>query len=385
MQKLRDGRALVYTDTGPGGTYRNALQLLHAVKRRYRRKMENDVEEGDERCKSITQQWMLQRQLQREQSDMINRILVQVCFRDKRPCKILGLRGIPTNAKTVLAFAFQHDHDFGQSQVNDQQPSSNFNPNYILLSLNDFLAMVGAYEWNRKGVYVNALQSRIYPHFGVFPPTRQDYITLLKGIKIDNTEKCISMLEVGIGSGILSAILLKQNKVQSVVGTDINPYAIACAQDNFQRLGLDEKVDLYQTDLFPISNSTTKDNKYDIILFNPPWLPGNPVSELDRAVYDTCDQNILRRFLTEVQHYIAPGGRVFLMLSNLGILLGLFQDTDLNIAFHDGSLEIIEVNKTTCKAKLEGLSRRNIIQPINSVKAARANEVISLYQLRLHR
>jgi methylase of polypeptide subunit release factors len=193
------------------------------------------------------------------------------------------------------------------------------------------------------------------------------------------------MLEVGIGSGILSAILLKQNKVHSVVGTDINAYAIACAKDNFQRLGLDEKVDLYQTDLFPISNSTTKDNKYDIILFNPPWLPGNPVSELDRAVYDTCDQNILRRFLTEVQHYIAPGGRVFLMLSNLGILLGLFQDTDLNIAFHDGSLEIIEVNKTTCKAKLEGLSQRNIIQPINSVKAARANEVISLYQLRLHR
>eukprot|EP00956_Cyclotella_meneghiniana_P015040 scaffold22813_cov78-Cyclotella_meneghiniana.AAC.5 len=179
----------------------------------------------------------------------------------------------------------------------------------------------GAFEWNRKGIYIRSLKNYIYPHFGVFPPTRHDYITLLDHIKT----------EVGIG-------------------TDINPYAIACSQDNFQRCALINKVHLINTDLFPTEQSLL----YDVILFNPPWLPGDAMTQLDKAVY--------------------------LMISNLGMLLGLFQEQNLHQMFDDGGLKVIEVYKTTSKEENnESTSKATKSNKmINSVEDARAKEVIFL-------
>ena len=365
---LRGKKVLVYS----GGDYRNACQLLQAVKRKYKRNKYDDM------GKPIKEQWMDQRKRQQEKSEVVNRILIQIglCI-NKRPYKILAMKRAPSNAEKVLAFGFQNDKNI--YSISDCIDDS-FNQDYVLLSLNDYLAMVGAFEWNRKGVYIRSLKNYIYPHFGVFPPTRQDYITLLDHIKTDvKRQRFIRMLEVGIGTGILSQILLRQNKVHYVVGTDINPYAIACSQDNFQRCALINKVHLINTDLFPTEQSLL----YDVILFNPPWLPGDAMTQLDKAVYDTCDQSILRNFLMNAHKYIRADGQVYLMISNLGMLLGLFQEQNLHQMFDDGGLKVIEVYKTTSKEENnESTSKATKSNKmISSIEDARAKEVIRLYHL----
>jgi methylase of polypeptide subunit release factors len=182
------------------------------------------------------------------------------------------------------------------------------------------------------------------------------------------------MLEVGVGMGVLSMILIKQNKVHHVVGTDINPNAVACAQDNIQRRGLNDKFAVMQADLFPASNKV----KFDIILFNPLWLPGYAAKRLDEAVYDSPKQDIVRRFLENVHQYLDPDGQIYLLMSNLGILLGLFQEQDLHQMFERCNLEVATVYATKIKTNKSNMKAKEL-----SIESARTNEVIYLYHLRV--
>lgn len=46
-------------------------------------------------------------------------------------------------------------------------------------SLREWLGLVGAFEWRRKGVWIPALEARIHPHYGVFSPVRGEYVALV--------------------------------------------------------------------------------------------------------------------------------------------------------------------------------------------------------------
>lgn len=58
--------------------------------------------------------------------------------------------------------------------------------------------------------------------------------------------------------------------MQQVIATDLNPRALACAQENIQRLEL-PAIELQQADLFP-----TEQPLANLIVCNPPWLPAKP-------------------------------------------------------------------------------------------------------------
>src|SRR5690625_1094023 len=49
----------------------------------------------------------------------------------------------------------------------------------LLAPLQDLLGIIGAEQWRRQGIVVPVLQARIHPHYGIFPPTRTDYLDLL--------------------------------------------------------------------------------------------------------------------------------------------------------------------------------------------------------------
>jgi len=381
LHHLRKGQALVYS----GGDYHNARQLLQAVKKKNAGK--SGCEKKLKKKKCFTQavetsaQWMQQKQLQREQTDILQKILIQVSIDNSRPSEIMGLKRTPGHVNDIFSYAFKNDSEKMDAKFGDLTS--------FLLSLSDFLGMVGGYEWHRKGVYIDALQDYIYPHFGVFPPTRQDYIKLLNNINCDRTQQT-SMLEVGVGSGVLSIILLQQKKVDRVIGTDVNPYAIACATDNVRRFGFHENVHLEQADLFPPGNDGDPDrNKFDIVLFNPPWIPGDAATWLDRSVYDP-EQNLLRRFLLQAQHHVNEAGYIYLLLSNLGVLLGLIREENVHAMFREGNLELVTVHKTKPKAEVANKGRAEKMEKgkrhhPDRIANARAQEVISLYKLRVRK
>ena len=75
----------------------------------------------------------------------------------------------------------------------------------------------------------------------------------------------------------------------ATLGPSNDPRALECAQFNVQNLGMGKQVKVVQADLFP-------DSKADLIVCNPPWLPGKPTSPIERAIYDE-NSGMLKAYL----------------------------------------------------------------------------------------
>lgn len=196
-----------------------------------------------------------------------------------------------------------------------------------LVPLRELLGVIGAHQLRLRGVYVHALGERIHPRYGVFAPTRSEYVDLVADCPLPATG---TAFDVGTGTGVLAAVLARRG-VQRVVATDNNPRAVECARENLRRLGV--RAEVVETDLFPPGRA-------DLIVCNPPWIPARPMTVLDHAVYDE-DGRMLRGFLAEVADHLEPDGEVWLILSDLAQLLGLRRPGELDEMFRSAGLRVV--------------------------------------------
>ena len=235
-----------------------------------------------------------------------------------------------------------------------------------VVSLRELLGVVGAHEWRKKGVEIAALgaepHNRIHPHYGVFSPVRGEYIDLVAQAPLPS--KALAF-DIGTGTGVLAAVLARRG-VQRIVATENAPRALACAQDNLQRLGLQKQVELQDVDLFPAGQAP-------LIVCNPPWVPARPSSPIERAVYDEGSR-MLRGFLSGLAAHLAPGGEGWLVLSDLAEHLGLRPREQLLAWIAEGGLRVLErhdVRPQHAKAT----------EAADALAQARAAEVTSLWRL----
>jgi len=182
-----------------------------------------------------------------------------------------------------------------------------------VVPLKTLLGMLGAAEWRRKGLAVPGLTGALTPHYGVYLPTRTEYVELLAAVK---DVKGRRVLDVGTGTGVL-AFLLLQRSAASAVGTDCDARAVACAQHNAAKLGLADRFTAVEADLFPAG-----DERFDVIISNPPWIPEAPKNRVDRAVFDEGGR-FVTTLLEQAASRLAPDGELLLLLSDLAVLLGL--------------------------------------------------------------
>jgi SAM-dependent methyltransferase len=231
-----------------------------------------------------------------------------------------------------------------------------------VVSLHELVGAIGAHEWRRNGVWVEALQGRIHPHYGTFFPTRSEYVDLVAAAPLPSEKLAF---DVGTGTGVLAAVLARRG-VHRVVATDNEPRAIACASENFRNLGVQDRAEAVLTDMFPPGRAP-------LIVCNPPWIPATPHSSLDNAVYDPGSR-MLFRFLNELSDHLEPGGEGWLVLSDLAEHLGLRSRNDLLGAIEAAGLKVVERSDT--RPTHPKASDRN-----DPLHAARAAEVTSLWRL----
>ena len=115
------------------------------------------------------------------------------------------------------------------------------------------------------------------------------------------------ILEIGCGSGIISAVI-KANTNARIAGIDINPYAAACARQN--------DVDAIRGNLLDCVKG-----KFDMIIFNPPYLPSHeetPKDWINVALDGGCDgREIIYRFLEDALPHLVENGRILMVVSSL--------------------------------------------------------------------
>lgn len=132
------------------------------------------------------------------------------------------------------------------------------------------------------------------------------------------------VLEIGVGTGLLSLCGLSFG-AQSVVGTDINPAAVACAKFNAQRFGWQERFDVR---LVAKTNAAAfsvigNDEKFDLIISNPPWVDQKPGNDFEFALYDPGFE-LLKTLLEGLPEHLNPGGRVLLAYGSVSSIKTLY-------------------------------------------------------------
>lgn len=231
-----------------------------------------------------------------------------------------------------------------------------------VVALRELLGLIGAYEWRKKGVPVAALDARVHPHYGVFAPIRGEYVDLVAQAPLPDSTLAF---DIGTGTGVLAAVLARRG-VARVLATDQDPRALACARENIARLGYSGQVEVIEADLFPAGRAP-------LVVCNPPWLPAQPSSPIEYAVYDP-DSRMQRGFLNGLAAHLTPAGEGWLVLSDLAEHLGLRSRDELLAAFETAGLRVV--------GRIEARPRHpRAADPADPLHQARAAEVTSLWRL----
>ncbi|QXQ10514.1 class I SAM-dependent methyltransferase [Paeniglutamicibacter sp. Y32M11] len=231
-----------------------------------------------------------------------------------------------------------------------------------VVPLQELLGAIGAQQWRSTGLHIAALDAKIHPHYGTFAPIRGEYLELVARAELPGLGLGF---DIGTGTGVLAAILAKRG-VERVIGTDSQDRAIACATQTFQTLGLEDRAVAIKQDMFP-------EGRADVVVCNPPWLPGTPATLLDYAIYDPKSA-MLRAFLKSLPEHLVPGGEGWLVISDLAERLGLRSRDELLGWIQAAGLVVLGRDDTVP-------SHGRAVDASDPFHAQRSAEVTSLWRL----
>lgn len=117
------------------------------------------------------------------------------------------------------------------------------------------------------------------------------------------------VLDLGTGCGICAIVAARQ--ANSVAAVDLSRAAVHCAYTNVVLNGLEHKIEVLLGDLYtPVIG-----RRFDLILFNPPFMRGRPRDEADLA-WRSLD--VAERFAAGLDDHLSPSGSALLLLSTFG-------------------------------------------------------------------
>jgi len=128
----------------------------------------------------------------------------------------------------------------------------------------------------------------------MYQPSEDTYL-ILKYIK--NHAKGTT-LEIGTGSGILAK---EASKYSKTTATDIDTKSLNYAKKHYKN------ITFIKSNLF---NNIT--NKYNLIIFNPPYLPLHKTEKSK----ELSSPLIIQKFLKQAKHFLKPKGKIILLFSS---------------------------------------------------------------------
>ncbi len=145
----------------------------------------------------------------------------------------------------------------------------------------------------------------------VYIPAEDSYL-LADNLEIKQGQ---SVLEIGTGSGIVA--MYASRLTDNITVTDINFDACELARKNFEDNGI-KNIEILFGNLFePVEN-----RKFDVILFNTPYLPTEDGDVIDDTLNYAFDgglngRKVIDMFLNEVGNHLNDGGIVQMIQSSL--------------------------------------------------------------------
>lgn len=123
-------------------------------------------------------------------------------------------------------------------------------------------------------------------------------------------------LDMGTGSGVGAVFLARRG--WRAVAVDLNPEAVRCARINVLLNRLEDRVEVRQGDLFgPVAGE-----RFDLILFNPPFFRGEPKGLFDLA---WRSRDVMERFAAGLPDALSDDGQALILLSTDGDAEGMLK------------------------------------------------------------
>ena len=163
--------------------------------------------------------------------------------------------------------------------------------------------------------------------FGITPnvldprPETETIVEAALSILGGRRDEPLRILDLGVGSGALLCALLTEFGAARGIGVDISADAVEVAQGNLQALDLSLRGEIRVGDW-----TSGLDERFDLIVSNPPYIPAADLAGLPREVRDFDPWLALdggsdglaayRRILPESRRLLAPGGW---LIAELGV------------------------------------------------------------------
>ena len=131
--------------------------------------------------------------------------------------------------------------------------------------------------------YSDFMGEKFLVNKNVLIPRDETEILVGKAIEIIKENNFKTALDVGTGSGCIACMIAKYTDCR-IIGLDVSKEALNTALDNASRLNLYNKAIFRKSDIF---SNVKSDEKFDIIISNPPYIPQKEKPNLQQEVkYD---------------------------------------------------------------------------------------------------
>ncbi len=139
----------------------------------------------------------------------------------------------------------------------------------------------------------------------IYPPGEDTHLLLRAAM--EEVRPSDEVLEIGCGMGLISRGMAQQAK--DLIATDINPHATSLVKGY--------GIKAIRADLFRGIKGS-----FDLVLFNPPYLPTFSDERLDgwlNLAFDGGEsgRDTIVQFLRDLRPHLRPGGRALMLISTL--------------------------------------------------------------------
>jgi release factor glutamine methyltransferase len=168
-----------------------------------------------------------------------------------------------------------------------------------------------AYLVGRKEFF--SLEFEVGP--AVLIPRPDTETLVVESLRLAREMTAPKILDIGTGSGNIAVAVARHHLTAEVTAVDLSRAALAVAHRNAEKNGVAQRIRFLEGDLF---GSVPVEEKYDLILSNPPYIPradipGLPVGVRDYEPHLALDGGadgfvVFNRLIEQVGTYLKPGG-----------------------------------------------------------------------------
>ena len=186
------------------------------------------------------------------------------------------------------------------------------------LDLEPLQYVIGEWDFRLLTLYMKE------PVFIPRPETELLVELVLNDIKehYEGGNKGLRVLEPCCGSGAISLSLLKENDCVNCTAIDTLPEAVNLTLKNSEYCDLTERLSVSNIDIQKFEHEGSESCKFDLLVCNPPYIPSDQLSHLDREVidYESLDAldggddglELIDVILTKAQYLVKSGGSIWL-------------------------------------------------------------------------